>query len=85
MGVTPIHNGIILSESKQTLLDTVADSYDELSGRNSEPVCVVYAFVTETGETVTGYHTISKISDRNTLHIARAIMCLNSDHQGWIE
>jgi hypothetical protein len=70
--------GVVPSQGKQTLLDTVAVAYDELA-KHGEPVCVVFAVVAEKGACRTGYHTLSPIDDRNCLYISRAATAIMAD------
>lgn len=77
-----IRPGVVMSEGKQHLLDTIAQAYDDLA-EQSEPVALVFALVTDSGGCRTGYHTLSAIDGRNALHVARGIQCLNIDQHLW--
>lgn len=84
--VRAIRADVIVSEGKQTLLDTVADAYDELVARAGvEPVAIIFALVTETGGGRTGYHTLATVGDRSSLYVARGMQILELDAAVWDE
>lgn len=76
--------GVVISEGKQTFLDTIAKAYDDVASQGKgEPVAVVFAFVAELGNGRTGYHSLSAVSDRNSLYIARAVSMIEHDGIQW--
>lgn len=81
--VRGIRPDVVASEGKQALLDTIAQTYDQLAADAGEPVCVVFGLVTPSGGVRTGYHTLSAIDGSNSLHISRAVMCINLDYAHW--
>lgn len=82
--IRPIREDVVFSEGKQTMLDTIASTFDDLAYADGrEPVAVVFAFVTTSGGCRTGYHTLSEVDGCNTLHIARGVACINMDMHVW--
>lgn len=81
--IHPIRDGVVMSEGKQCMLDTLADAYDIQAEHGGAPLCVVFAFVSEKGGCKTGYHTLSPVEDRNSLYVARAVSCINMDVGEW--
>lgn len=82
--VSSIRPDVVVSEGKQTLLDTVAEAYDELAAElGNEPVAIVFAVVGENGACRTGYCTLTAIQDRNALYIQRGAMAINADAMRW--
>jgi hypothetical protein len=81
--VTPLKGSIQLNADKQTLLDTLASSIDQLMSTEEELAGVVFSVVGVKGATQTGYHTLNKVMDRNTLYISRGVMAINGSFPGW--
>lgn len=81
--VRPIRADVSVSARKQQFLDHAASHYDRLAGEGHEPVCMVIGLVAEDGSAVSGYMTDDCVSDRNCLHIARAVMTINVDYADW--
>lgn len=76
--------GTVPSNSrKQQFMDTVAQSYDRMVSEGREPMAFVYCFVAEKGGARAGYHTANEINDRNALHLARALFCIQQDMTDW--
>lgn len=70
------------NQTKQQMLDYLAQRWDELAERG-EPVAMVFALVNVTGGCHTGYLTATEIDDRNSLHVARGVACINMDMHLW--
>lgn len=76
--------GVVISEGKQTFLDSFAEAFDEKAAEgDGEPVAMMFALVTANGQVRTGYHTLGEIEHCSSLHLSRAFVCLQNDMRIW--
>jgi hypothetical protein len=82
--VAPIRADVVISEGKQTFLDTVADAFDEMTAREGvEPLAIIYSLVCQNGSIRNGYHTLGECADVSSLYVSRGVMSLNADAMQW--
>lgn len=82
--VLPLHESVVISDGKQSLLDYLAQAHDELASKSGESVvAVVFAFVGADGACRPGYYTLDSVRSRNALYIARGAQGVLSRAEDW--
>jgi hypothetical protein len=81
--VSTLRGGPIVQSDKRTMVDAIAQVFDEMAEKSAEPVCMVFALVGKDGEARTGYVTSNLVGQQNVLHISRGVACINCDYHHW--